>query len=155
MAMLIEEFIPLCAHRYHLGSTRELIAVMGWSMGGYGALLGGRDSPLAVRCLRGHRPALWLSYQDMLAGPGDAFDSQADFAAHDVFAGASHLEAMAVLLQCGNDDPFYGISQKLAAVLPSNAHVHFSWGDHTPAYWRSVAPEGIRFAGAALAGQPS
>jgi hypothetical protein len=41
MSMLMDEFVPMVADRWSLGVSRAQRAIMGWSMGGYGAILMG------------------------------------------------------------------------------------------------------------------
>lgn len=152
MAMLVEEFLPLCAERYGLGGKRSRSAVMGWSMGGYGALLAAETFAARFDACAAVSPALWTSYEEMAAGAGDAFDDRADFEAHDVFGGVGRLADLPLLVQCGTADPFFASCQKFADTLPAGARVEFAWGNHTALYWRSVAPAQMRFLGAALSG---
>jgi len=152
MAMLIEEFVPLCTERHKLGGSRKGTAIMGWSMGGYGALLAAETNPALFSACVAASPALWTSYEDMYRSVSDAFDSQADFDAYGVFDRCDRLSDTAVLLQCGTGDPFYEACRNLADSLPEGAQVAFSWGNHTPVYWRSIAPRQIDFLGKVLSG---
>ena len=145
MAMLIEEFIPLCARRYHLGGSRARRAAMGWSMGGYGVLLAAETYPRLFSAVVATAPAVWPTYQDMMNGPRDAFDSAADFAAHDVIGHAQRLAGTPLLIECGTADPFYPFVRDLCRVLPAGAHYKFSLGTHANAYWRGLEPAPLRF----------
>ena len=145
LAMLVDEFVPLCRRRYGLGGDKARRAGMGWSMGGYGVLLAAETYPRLFSSVTAGSPAVWPTYQDMMNGPRDAFDSAADFAAHDVIGHAARLAPTPVRIDCGTADPFYPFVRQLEPQLPAGDVVHFSFGAHTPAYWRSVAPQQLRF----------
>ena len=81
-AMVINEFIPLLAG---LGLDTGRIGLLGWSMGGYGALwLASLLGPQRVAVVAAESPAFWLCASD--AAPG-AFDGAADFVAHSALPG--------------------------------------------------------------------
>ena len=145
MAMLVEEFIPLCARRYHLGGSRARRAAMGWSMGGYGVLLAAETYPRLFSAVVATAPAVWPTYQDMMNGPGDVLDSPFDFAAHDVIGHAQRLAGTPLLIECGTADPFYPFVRDLCRVLPAGAHYKFSSGTHANAYWRGLEPAPLSF----------
>ena len=116
-------------------------------MGGYGALLAGaRLGPQRVAAVVADSPALFRRFAD--ARPG-AFDDRADYDAHDVFAMTDRLRGLRVRIACGRDDPFVPAARALARELPGS-EVAFGAGGHAPAYWRSVAADGLRFVGQAL-----
>ena len=148
MAMLLDEFIPYCRRELRLGDAAGE-AVMGWSMGGYGALLAAESRPQAFRGVCAVSAALWRSYDD---GVGDAFDSAADYAAHDVYAGAGRLGGLPVRVDCGRQDPFYEADKAFTEALPEQPQGGFEPGGHNDAYWRRVAPPEIDFIAAALSG---
>ena len=54
LSMLLDELVPLCARRYHLGGGGRGRAIIGWSMGGYGALVAAETEPEPLR-RRGRR----------------------------------------------------------------------------------------------------
>jgi enterochelin esterase-like enzyme len=145
MAMLVREFIPLCERTYKLGSSRGRRAAMGWSMGGYGVLLAAETYPQLFTAVVATSPAVWPTYQDMMNGPRDAFDSAADFAAHDVIGGVARLASTPALIECGTADPFYPFVRQLCARLPDSASYRFSFGGHSPAFWRTIALQELRF----------
>ena len=152
MAMLMSEFLPLCANRYKLGGEDSRSAIIGWSMGGYGALLAAESYPDRFAACAVVSPGLWTTYAEMAAGPGDAFDDRADFDAHDVFDGVDRITDLPLLVQCGTADPFYAACREFVGRLSDAARIEFSWGNHTPSYWRAMAPAQMRFLGSALAG---
>lgn len=98
LAMLLGEFVPLVRSR--VGALPQ--ALMGWSMGGYGALLAAERATRQFRAVTPASPALWLT--PGATAPG-AFDSPADFYANDVFARLGDLRAMTVAVFCGTGIP--------------------------------------------------
>jgi len=148
LAMLFDEVVPLCTGRLGLGPPR---ALMGWSMGGYGALLAAETRPRAFRAVAVSSPAVWATRDEQASAVPDAFDSDADFAAHDVIAHAGRLRGLAVRIDCGNDDPFAPGVRRLIAACPAPPAGGFAVGCHESRFWRRVAPEQVDFVGAALA----
>ena len=144
--MLLDELIPYCRRELGLGGAAGE-AVMGWSMGGYGALRAAESRPDAFRGLCAVSAALWRSYDD---GVGDAFDGAADYAAHDVYAEAGRLGGLPVRVDCGRQDPFYEADKAFAEALPKEPQGGFEPGGHNDAYWRRVAPPEMDFIAAAL-----
>ena len=102
MRMLFDEFLPLLERRFGLRPR----AVMGWSMGGYGALLAAERRPARFRAVAVSSAAIWPTYAQQHAAVPDAFDGAADFARNDVFAGSGRLARTAVSISCGTADPF-------------------------------------------------
>jgi enterochelin esterase-like enzyme len=148
LAMLLDEIVPLCSGRLGLGPAR---ALLGWSMGGYGALLAAETRPHAFRAVVASSPAVWVSRTEQRGAVPDAFDSDADYRAHDVVAGAGRLRALAVRIDCGNDDPFAPGVRRLIAACPERPAGGLSVGCHEARFWRRVLPAQIDFIGAALA----
>jgi enterochelin esterase-like enzyme len=137
MAMLLHEFVPMV--RAMVGDLPQ--ALMGWSMGGYGALLAAeRDRPAFV-AVAPASPALWLTPGSTAPG---AFDSPADFYANDVWTDLSTLRGMAVAVACGTGDPFYATTQDLVRRMTFPHSTFFGPGFHDDAYWSSVAPAQLR-----------
>lgn len=136
--MITSEFLPLLASR---GLRVDRIGLLGWSMGGYGALL------YAVTAGRGRvaatvaaSPALWLDSEDAARG---AFDDAADFREHSVF-GRSFGD-VAVRIDCGRDDPFADAVRELRSELEPTPAGGLQAGDHTAGYWRRMLPEQLAF----------
>ena len=121
---------------------------MGWSMGGYGALRAAELHPQQFCAVCGVSAALWRSYAD---GVGDAFDSAADYADNDVFAGAEKLRGLPVRIDCGKQDPFYEADKAFAEALPEPPAGGFEPGGHNDDYWSRVAPAEIDWIGAQFA----
>jgi enterochelin esterase-like enzyme len=146
LTMLLEEFVPLVEERIGAAPPR---ALLGWSMGGYGALLAAERAPERFRAVVAASPALWT---EPGATPGIAFDGSDDYHRNDVFAGTAKLAPLTVRVDCGADDSFADAARAFADRLPHPNPGAFTAGFHDAAYWRSVAPAEIATIGAALAG---
>jgi S-formylglutathione hydrolase FrmB len=151
MSMLMQEFVPMCADRWRLGETRAGRAIMGWSMGGYGAILMAERYPQDFRAVAAASPAIWTSYDAMMLGPGDAFDSAAQFATYDVIVHADALAPTAVRVDCGLQDGFYPYVQAFVQSLPSPPAGVFIAGGHDGAFWLKIGPGQARFLGSQFA----
>lgn len=133
-AMVLDELIPMLGG-HDLDTSR--VAFLGWSMGGYGALLlGGRLGPARTAAICAVSPALWLS--SGAAAPG-AFDGPDDFAANSVF-GMPALASIPIRVDCGDSDPFYGATKQFIAQLPNPPAGGFSPGGHNGGFWSSQLP---------------
>jgi hypothetical protein len=133
--VVVEELLPMLGSK---GLAIHRVGLIGWSMGGYGALL------MATRLGRGRvagvaaaSAALWQSPADSAAG---AFDGQDDFVRNDIFTAQAErkLRSMPVRLDCGRDDPFIVANHALASDLP-DAVATFDNGAHTEEYWTAHA----------------
>lgn len=145
-AMVLDELIPMLSTQ-SLDTSR--VAFLGWSMGGYGALLlGGRLGPARTAAICAVSPALWLSSGE--AAPG-AFDGPADFAANSVF-GMPALASIPIRVDCGDSDPFYAATKQFVAQLPTPPAGGFSPGGHNPAYWSSQLPAELTWIAPLLTG---
>ena len=133
-AMVLNELIPMLDTQ-RLDTSR--VAFLGWSMGGYGALLlGGRLGPARTAAICAVSPALWLS--PGAAAPG-AFDGADDFAANSVF-GMPALASIPIRVDCGDSDPFYATTKQFIAQLPNPPAGGFSPGGHNAEFWSSQLP---------------
>jgi pimeloyl-ACP methyl ester carboxylesterase len=133
-AMVLDELIPMLGKQY-LDTSR--VAFLGWSMGGYGALLlGGRLGPARTAAICAVSPALWLS--SGAAAPG-AFDGPDDFAANSVF-GKPALASIPIRVDCGDSDPFYDATKQFIAQLPNPPAGGFQPGGHDAGFWSSQLP---------------
>lgn len=143
LAMLLREFVPLV--RARVGSLPE--ALMGWSTGGYGALLAAERAASRFIAVSPASPALWLT--PGATAPG-AFDSPADFYANDVFTGVGRLRPLSVAVFCGTADPFYRATRHLVSLMRFRHIARFGPGGHDATYWRNVAPGQVESIGRAL-----
>ncbi len=137
LLMLLDEFVPLVQSM--VGHVPQ--ALMGWSMGGYGALLAAERARSGFVAVAPASPALWLTPGAIAPG---AFDGPGDFYANDVFTGIKQLQGMTIALACGRGDPFYSASRDLVARMDYPHASFFGPGFHDDPYWRSVAPQQLR-----------
>ncbi|CAN5389303.1 alpha/beta hydrolase-fold protein [soil metagenome] len=133
-ATVLDELMPLLAEQ---GLDTSRVAFLGWSMGGYGALLlGARLGPARTAAICAVSPALWLS--SGAAAPG-AFDGADDYAENSVW-GLPALGSIPVRIDCGNSDPFYTATREFIGQLPTPPAGGFSPGGHDGSYWSSQLP---------------
>jgi S-formylglutathione hydrolase FrmB len=133
-AMVTDELIPMLGTQ---GLDTSRLAFLGWSMGGYGALLlGGRLGPGRTAAICAVSPALWLSPGTIAPG---AFDGADDWSANSVF-GMPALVSIPIRVDCGNGDPFYAATRQFVAALPNPPSGGFSPGGHDASFWTSQLP---------------
>lgn len=145
-AMVLNELIPMLDSQ-RLDTSR--VAFLGWSMGGYGALLlGGRLGPARTAAICAVSPALWMS--SGAAAPG-AFDGPDDFAANSVF-GLPALASIPIRVDCGDSDPFYSATKQFVAQLPNPPAGGFSPGGHNPEFWSAQLPAELTWMAPLLTG---
>ena len=136
-AMVLDELIPMLAGH---GLDTSRVGFIGWSMGGYGALLlGARLGPARTAGICAVSPALWTSAG--AAAPG-AFDGEQDYAANSVW-GLAALGAIPIRVDCGHGDPFAAATRQFIAQLPNPPAGGFSPGGHDGAFWSSQLPAEI------------
>ncbi len=134
-AMVTDDLVPMALRTVGLPASTP-VALLGWSMGGFGALwLATRLGRARVRAVVAESAAVWLTPGETPAG---AFDDREDFERVTVFNHLPALSALPVRLDCGTSDPFLAANRRLAAALP-RAKATFDDGGHTTSYWRSHA----------------
>lgn len=145
-AMLATELLPRLDD-HGLDTTR--LGLLGWSMGGYGALL------LAATLLRGKVRAVTTMSAALWTAPGasapGAFDDAEDFAAHDVFTMREVLTSVPMRLACGRSDPFVRANHAFIDGFVMPPPSDFAPGGHTTDYWRATAPGLLEFLSTQLA----
>jgi pimeloyl-ACP methyl ester carboxylesterase len=129
-----------------LGRAPAREAIMGESMGGYGALLAAERQPRRFRAVAVAGPAIFPSYDDERRSVGDAFDSAADFARHDVIAHATALRGQPVAIAIGERDPFLPGARMFARACPT-ARLRVQAGCHDDGFWRASAASLLAFVG--------
>ncbi|HZQ32042.1 MAG TPA: alpha/beta hydrolase-fold protein [Mycobacterium sp.] len=134
-AMVLDELLPMLSSH---GLDTSKVAFMGWSMGGYGALLlGARLGPARTAGICAVSPALWTSY---LATDDGAFDNSYDWANNTVF-GRPEFASIPIRVDCGTGDRFYAATKQFVAQLGKPVAGGFSPGGHDVAYWRGQLPD--------------
>jgi S-formylglutathione hydrolase FrmB len=144
LAMVLEEFVP--AVNTALGRSLPR-TVLGWSMGGYGALLVAEQSPATFAAVIAASPALWLEPAE---SANAAFDDPEDFETFNVFTHIEKLDGLVVRIDCGTSDGFIDRARLFARQLPVPNVGSFSPGYHDASYWRSIAPKQIETSLAAI-----
>lgn len=144
--MVLEEFLPIVAGE---GLDVGRLALLGWSMGGYGAMsLAGRIGSDRVVAATAMSPALWHRFAD--SAPG-AFDDQTDFDRSTVFGRQDELAGIAIRIDCGEEDPFYPATQDYVRDFSTRPAGGFEPGSHDVGYWRRMAPAHVQFIADAFA----
>src|SRR6201996_9464304 len=133
-AMVLNELIPMLS-TMNLDITR--VGFIGWSMGGYGAmLLGARLGPARTAGICAVSPALYQSYTASTLG---AFDSYDDWTRNTVF-GSPALASIPLRIDCGNDDRFAPAAHQFIGQLRTPPAGGFTPGGHDEVYWRQQLP---------------
>lgn len=146
-AMVVDELLPLLAGRGLRTGPSDRIGLLGWSMGGYGALrLGGLLGPDRVSAVCAVSPAMWADPRDASAS---GFADAGEYERFTVQGRQADLDGIPVRIDCGTGDPFYRAVQDYADDFPDGADVTASFepGGHHPDYWRRVLPVELTFLG--------
>lgn len=149
IAMITDELLPLLAGE---GARTDRFGVIGWSMGGYGALVVAETvGAPRVAAVVASSPAIFRTYDDARRTNHRAFDGPDDFMRHDVFAGLGRMRGVPAWVDCGTSDPFAPMARRLRERLrPSGA---MSRGCHDGAFWLRRLPDQLAFLGGRLAGR--
>jgi predicted esterase len=145
--MVTDELLPLVAG---LGLDTSRLGLIGWSMGGYGALrLGGLLGPARVTAVVACSPALWSDPEE--ASPAGFADAE-EYERESIFHRQAELAGIPVRVDIGTGDPFYRDVEDYVAGFPERAEITstFEPGGHTPGYWRRMLPAQLSFLGAAF-----
>ncbi len=151
-AMVVDELLPLLAERGLRATPADRIdriGLIGWSMGGYGALrLGGLLGAGRVAGVVGSSPAIWTDAAD---ASRSGFADAEEYERYTVVGHQQDLAGVPVRIDCGTGDPFYRDVEDYVAGFPADADVTstFEPGAHDAAYWRRMLPAQLAFLGAA------
>jgi enterochelin esterase-like enzyme len=133
-AMVLNELLPMLATK---GLDTSKVGFIGWSMGGYGALLlGARLGSARTAGICAVSPALYSAYS--LSTPG-AFDNYQDWVRNSV-TGLPALASIPLRVDCGTSDRFYPATRQFVAQLRTPPAGGFSDGGHDVTYWRQQLP---------------
>jgi enterochelin esterase-like enzyme len=127
-AMLLDELLPLLSG-LGLRTSPGQVGVLGWSMGGAGALRLAETHPDRLAAVVATSPAVAPSGPEV--------------------ADAGRLRGLPVKVDCGANDPFAGAARALAAALPT-AQVAVTKGCHDGLFWQHQAPAQLQFLAGAL-----
>jgi pimeloyl-ACP methyl ester carboxylesterase len=129
----------------------DRIGLLGWSMGGYGALrLAGLLGPDRVSAVVAVAPALWSDPDD---ASSSGFDDVAEYERYSVLGRQEDLDGIPVRVDCGTGDPFYRAVQEYVEGFDGASEVvsSFEPGAHEEGFWRRMLPAELRFLGAHVA----
>ena len=122
-------------------------AVLGISMGGFGALRFARAHP-DLKATAVASAALFVSWPDARARK--VFADEGNWRAEEPLLHPEALRGADLGVWCGESDPFEGADRRLVKAV-SPAVAQFSPGRHEDAYWRGVLPDVLKFVGQRLA----
>lgn len=133
--MVLTELLPMLARQ---GLDTSRVSFIGWSMGGYGALLlGGALGARRTAAICAVAPALFTDYS--LALQEGAFDGPADWFAYSVY-GTPALSEIPLRIDCGAEDRFYDATKQFVASLRRPPSGVSFIGGHDVAAWREKLP---------------
>lgn len=148
LGMLLDEFPAILTQH---GLPVNKFGLLGWSMGGFGALLAATQKPANFPVVVANAPAFWSSYDDAQSVNATAFSSADEWNTWgDLPKRVDKLRSLAVRIDCGESDSFEPAVSDLRDQLPDPNVVHIAKGCHDSNFWRSVAPEQLRLIGTAL-----
>jgi dienelactone hydrolase len=152
LGMIVHEVLPRAAAR---GLATGRIGIIGYSMGGYGALLlaerlGARPAKgPAAAAVAAASPAIFTSYPDARGADPSAFASPAEFAANDVLTRLTALRGVPAWVACGSTDPFGAVTQvvrtRLRGITRRPVAGGIESGCHDDAFWVRSAPSALDF----------
>ncbi|WP_369355276.1 alpha/beta hydrolase [Streptomyces sp. cg2] len=146
-AMLREE-LPGWLHARGLSTPR---AAMGISMGGSGALqyaIGRTRSGRNLDAVALLSPGVFRTWADARVTGGYA--DEADWQAHEPTLRLDRMQAGALGVWCGQEDPFCPAAREVARRARAR-EARFPDGEHTEGFWRRVMPDAMSLLGRALA----
>lgn len=146
MRMLIDEIVAPQVKMYR--ANRGRTGIMGWSMGGYGALLAAETYPHIFGAVCATSVAVWRNPAEQQRATPDAFDDAEDFERYNVSRNVKALKNTAVRIACGTKDRFFPGDEAFAEALRQakiDAEIAFSPGCHDAAYWEGTLPANFDF----------
>lgn len=147
LGMLLTDF-PAVLQQHALPIDR--FAVLGWSMGGYGALLAATEARDRIVAVAANAPAIFESYDDARAVNPTAFGSAAEWQSYGDLEPRLGKLPKALRIDCGESDSFEPAVARLGRYLPDPGALHIAPGCHDGTFWRSVAAQQLALIGNAL-----
>lgn len=145
LSVIAKDLLPLVGRR---GLATDRIGVLGWSMGGFGALLMARESEhgrlggLRVAAACASSPALFATAA--ASAPG-AFDGPADWNRWGNLAANPGVLTTPLSVSCGTSDPFAKETRRYRENCRTTPSGGLSAGRHDDGYWRSQLPAQLDF----------
>jgi len=146
-AMVLDELLPMLPSQ---GLDTSRVAFMGWSMGGYGALLlGARLGAARTAAICAVSPALYSppapnTFPAPPQFPAEGFDDAHDYAANSVW-GPNGVPDVPIRIDCGESDQLLPATKAFVAQLKPPPVTKFSPGGHNHAYWDAQLPDEMRW----------
>jgi S-formylglutathione hydrolase FrmB len=140
----LEEFLPMAERRFGVGGTRANRGAIGWSMGGFGALLVAQQRPDLFSAAAALSPAVWTSYGAARSGHAGTFDSADDWARYGLWNHVDELRGTPTYVTCGGADPFAPTARELLERIPGVTG-DIEDGCHDNGFWRRQAPAALAF----------
>lgn len=145
-ALVTEELLPRLERRGLLPQGRR-IGLLGWSMGGYGALrLGGLLGPGRVAAVAASSPGLYL---DPAAAHPDGFADPAEYQQYSVMDDQADLDGIAVRVDIGDRDVFTPAVRAYVDGFPATADLTtvVTTGGHDLPYYHRAFPDLLAWMG--------
>lgn len=146
---LTDELIPaVTASLSVVSSSATAVAVLGWSMGGFGALACARSRPDLFKAAAAMSAAVFPSYANARGVGSYTFDSAADWQRYGIWADRDKGFDVPVRIDCGDSDPFLPQDRELLKVR--NVVGGIEKGCHDTGFWRRQMPTALQFLAANL-----
>ena len=145
-AMVLDELLPMLLTRDDVLTAP--IGLLGWSMGGYGALrLAGILGGDRVAAVVASSPGL---YTDPERAHPDGFVSAREYRRFSVMQAQDHLAGIPLRVDIGTSDPFFDATRAFVDGFPAGADVTAEYGEggHEIFFTRRVLPAQLAFLGA-------
>ncbi|MBO2455315.1 alpha/beta hydrolase [Actinomadura barringtoniae] len=146
--MITDEVLPRLAREGMRTGPADRIGLLGWSMGGYGALLtAAMLGPGRVAAVAASSPAIFGSYARAHAANARAYDDAADFDRNDLMRMLEPLSRVPAWIDCGRSDPFAPMVTKARGRLHPTPEGGMFEGCHDGAHWTRHTPGHLAFLG--------
>jgi hypothetical protein len=148
LGMLLTEFPAILTQH---GLPVDKFGLLGWSMGGSGAILAATEDPTKFPVMVANSPAFFESYDDAQSVNKDAYSSSDEWKTWgDLPNRVEKLRYVKARIDCGESDPFEPVISDLKDHLPDPNVVTIAPGCHDGTFWRSFAPQQLKLIGETL-----